>query len=141
MREIREGRTSADARESHLRATTDRLLDQLKTLRSQVIHAQKPSPPRDERDMIGTWQLKYTNISQALAKSEERLNARENDIRQGEENVRTLTVKLDAAQAEQNAAVQALKEANERAYAQASEIGELRQKVRAFRMNNLGTTT
>ena len=100
MREIREGRTFADARESHLRATTDSLLDQLKTLRNQAIHAQKPSPPLDERDMIGTWQLKYTNISLALAKSEERLSAREDDIRQVEENVRMLTVKLDAAQAE-----------------------------------------
>jgi chromosome segregation ATPase len=141
MREIREGRTSADARESHLRATTDSLLDQLKTLRNQAIHAQKPSPPLDERDMIGTWQLKYTNISLALAKSEERLSAREDDIRQVEENVRTLTVKLDAAQAEQNAAVQTLKEANERAYAQASEIGELQQKVSAFRMDHLGPTS
>jgi chromosome segregation ATPase len=133
MHEIREGKRSADARESHLRATTDSLLNQLKTLQSQAVQAQKPSRPLDERDMIGTWRLKYTNISQALARSEELVNARETEIRQGEENVRTLTVQLDAARAEQHAAVQALDEANDRVCAHASEICELQQKVRAFR--------
>lgn len=131
---------SADSRESHLRATTDSLLKQLKTLQSQAIQAQKPSPPMDERDMIGTWRLKYTNISQALARSEEQVNARENELRQGEEKVRALAVQLDVAQAEHNAAVQALNEANEKACAQAGAISELQQKVRAFRMNNLVTT-
>lgn len=138
MHEIREGKRSADARESHLRATTDSLLNQLQTLQSQAAQAQKPSRPLDERDMIGTWRLKYTNISQALARSEELVNARETEICQGEENVRTLTVQLDAAQAEQKAAVQALDEANDRVSAHAGEICELRQKVRAFRTNNLG---
>jgi hypothetical protein len=131
---------SADSREIHFRATTDSLLKQLKTLQNQAIQAQKPSPPMDERDMIGTWRLKYTNISQALARSEEQVNARENKLRQGEEKVRALAVQLDVAQAEHSAAVQALNEANERACAQAGAISELQQKVRAFRMNNQVTT-
>jgi chromosome segregation ATPase len=131
-REIRDGRTSADARENHLRSATDSLLNQLKTLQSQAIPVHKPSPQMDERDMIGTWRLKYTNISQQLTSSEERVSIREKEIRQSEEKVRKLTEKLEEAQAERNAAVQALNEAKVRDCAREGEIGKLQQKVRGF---------
>jgi septal ring factor EnvC (AmiA/AmiB activator) len=130
MREIQEGNASADARESHLRNTTDSLLKHLKTLQTQQTAVHKPAPHVDERDMLGTWQMKYTNISKELTKSEERVSLSEKKIQQGEEEVRKLSEQLERAQTERDAAAQAASEAKDRLSVQESETGELHQKVR-----------
>jgi chromosome segregation ATPase len=129
MREIREGRKTADTREIHLRNTTDGLLNQLKALQNQRTAVHKPSSLVDERDMLGTWLVKYTNISQQLTNSEERVSEREKEIREGEEKVRKLTVQLKDAQVKRNVAVQALNEAEDRGSTQEGELGELQQTV------------
>jgi chromosome segregation ATPase len=129
VQEIRGSRTSADTRESHLRNITDSLLNELKTLRSQPLADHKHRPQVDERDMISTWQMKYTTISQRLTDSEARLNRREKEIRQGEEDVEKLSGQLERVQAERDIAVQALSEAEDRRSADQSEIGKLQQTV------------
>lgn len=127
MQEIRDSRTSADTRESHLRNITDSLLNELKTLRDQPLAAHKPRPQVDERDMISTWQMKYTTISQKLTDSEERRNRMEKEIRQGEEDVRKLRGQLERVRAERDIAVQALSEAEDGQSANQSEISKLQQ--------------
>lgn len=129
VQEIRDSRTSADTRESHLRDITDSLLNELKTLRNQPLADHKHRPQVDERDMISTWQLKYTTISQKLTDSEECLNRREKEVRQGEEDVKKLSGQLERVQAERDIAVQALSEAKDRRSADQSEIGRLQQTV------------
>jgi hypothetical protein len=114
VQEIQDSRTSADARESHLRSMAEGLLNELKTLRSQPPAVHQPRRQVDERDMISTWQMKYTTISQRLTDSEERLNRREKEIRQGEEDVKRLTGQLERARAERDIAVRALSEAKDR---------------------------
>jgi DNA repair exonuclease SbcCD ATPase subunit len=130
MREIREDKTSARARESHLRNATDSLLNQLKTLRDHQTTAHKPAPHVDERHMLGTWQMKYTSMSDELQKSKEHISMREDEIRQGKEEVRALSERLERAQTERDAAIQSVSEAKDRHSAQESEIGKLHQKVR-----------
>jgi chromosome segregation ATPase len=132
VQEIRDSRTSADTRESHLRNITDSLLNELKTLRSQPLADHKHRPQVDERDMISTWQMKYTTISQRLTDSEARLNRREKEIRQGKEDVEKLSGQLERVQAERDIAVQALSEAEGRRSADQSEIGKLQQMVRGI---------
>lgn len=129
VQEIRDSRTSADTRESHLRKITDSLLNELKTLRNQPLADHKHRPQVDERDMISTWQMKYTTISQKLTDSEERLNRREKEIRQGEEDVEKLSGQLERVRAERDIAVQALSGAEDRRSADQSEIGKLQQTV------------
>ena len=127
VQEIRDSRMSADTRESHLRNITDSLLNELKALRNQSLAVHKSRPQADERDMISTWQMKYTAISQKLADSEERLNRREKEIKQGEEDVKKLSGQLERVRAERDSAVQALSEAEDRGSANQSEIGKLQQ--------------
>jgi chromosome segregation ATPase len=130
MQEVREDKTSARARESHLRNTTDSLLNQLKTLRDQQNAVYKPAPHVDERHMLGTWKMKYTNISQELTKSKEQVTVKEKEIQQSEEEVRKLSEQLERAQTERDAAIHSVSDAKDRHSAQESEIGELHQKVR-----------
>jgi DNA repair exonuclease SbcCD ATPase subunit len=129
VQEIRDSRMSADTRESHLRNITDSLLNELKTLRNQPLAVHKHRPQVDERDMVSTWQMKYTTISQKLTDSEERLNRREKEIRQGEEDVKKLSGQLEGVRAEWDIAVHALGEAEDRRSADRSEIGKLQQTV------------
>lgn len=130
--EVREGRTPANASESQLQKITDGIMDELKALRHQSIAFHKPSPRVDERDMIGTWQMKYTNISRQLTGSEDRVGLREKELRHSEEQAKKLSEQVKAAHAERDIAVQALKEAKDRHSAQEGEIAELQQKVRQF---------
>lgn len=127
VQEIRDSRTSTDTRESHLRNITDSLLNELKTLRNQPLAVHKPRPQVDERDMISTWQMKYTTISQKLTDSEERRNRREKEIRQGKEDVKKLSGQLERVRAERDIAVQALSEAEDRQSTSQSEISKLQQ--------------
>jgi chromosome segregation ATPase len=129
VQETRDSRTSADTRESHLRNITDSLLNELKTLRNQPLAVHKHRPQVDERDMVSTWQMKYTTISQKLTDSEERLNRREREIRQSEEDVKKLSGHLEGVRAERDIAVQALSEAEDRQSADQSAIGKLQQTV------------
>jgi chromosome segregation ATPase len=129
VQEIRDSRMSADTRESHLRNITDSLLNELKTLRNQPLAVHKHRPQVDERDMVSTWQMKYTTISQKLTDSEERLNRREKEIRQGEEDVKKLSGQLEGVRAERDIVVHALSEAEDRRSADRSEIGKLQQTV------------
>jgi chromosome segregation ATPase len=129
VQEIRDSRTSADIRESQLRNIMDGLLNELKMLRNQSLAVHKPRPQVDERDMISTWQMKYTTISQKLTNSEEHLKRREEEIRQGEEDVKKLSEQLERARVERDVVVQALSEAEDRRSADWSEIGKLQRTV------------
>ena len=132
MLEIRETRASANARESHLRNTTDGLLNELQVLRKQPVAIQKPLPHLDERNMISMWQMKYTTLSQQLTSSEERASLRETEVRRGQEEVKKLREQLEKVQAERSTAMRAIDEAKDRRTVDEGEIVELRQKVRAF---------
>ena len=128
MEELRESRKSADVRESHLRKTTDTLLND----REKQIEVHKPAPPVSERDMFSTLQVKYMSSIKQLASSEERVRLREKEIRQGEEEVKKLKDRVDQVQAEQDTVLQTLNEVKERCSADLGKIGKLQQEVSGY---------
>ncbi len=129
MREIREGKTAAEARETHLRKTADSLMGEMNELRNKSMIMQKIPPPIDERQMISTWQLKYNAAHELLTVAEDRVSLRENEVRKREETIETLKGQLQEIEAERDAAIQSLKETEESQSTNEHTSGVLEQKV------------
>jgi DNA repair ATPase RecN len=99
MMELRNERTSAEKRETCLRDSNDKLLEELCTLREMALTPRKDSAPMMELQQLV---MKYTSTSSALAESRQSIEGKDQKLQGQEEQIRTLSEQLDSAKAEQH---------------------------------------
>ena len=129
MREVREGKTSAETREKRLQKTTDHLMNEVKELRSQSLSSQRPSPPTDEMSMISTWRMKHMSDCGKLQSAQDCIALKEEELRKREEIIKDLKVQLQAIESERNAAVQDLNKVIEMQSKDERISADVKQKV------------
>lgn len=111
--EIRNERASAEKRETCLRDSNDRLLEELCMLREMALTPKKDSAPMIELQQLV---MKYTSTSSALAESRHSIEDKDQKLQGQEEQIRTLSEQLDSAKAEQHKSI--------------DEVNELSRKLR-----------
>jgi chromosome segregation ATPase len=99
LSEIRNGRASAEKRETCLRDGNDKLLEELYTLREMALTPKKDSGPMIELQQLF---MKYTSTSSALAECRQRIEVKDQKLQGQEEQIRTLFEQLDFAKVEQH---------------------------------------
>lgn len=126
MNEIRQSKTSAEARETHLRGTTDSLMNDLKEFRKEPA-AQQSSV--DERDMISTWCMKYSMNHDKLTKARDQNDSKEKELHQRADIINELEDRLHASEAKCKAASQGLIVAQEEQCLDRDNLKSLKQIV------------
>ena len=128
MEVVRESKTTAEAREQHLRTTTHDLLTELKNLRDQM-STKANTPPIKEHDMISTWHLKYSGQHSKFAEQEESLRSKEADINRQELLLQNLDGQVRDVEVERDAALQRLSSVEQISSAQQGALEGLKRGV------------
>ena len=96
--EIRSGKASAEKREEYLRAGTDKLLEELAKLRGVALTPKKSSGPVSELQAL---LIKWTSANNLLAESQQRIEVKDQKLKNQDEQIRSLSKQLTEAKARQ----------------------------------------